>query len=187
MTTVVTIHQPSFLPWMPFFDKVRSADMYVVLSECQYEKNGYQNRFFYRGKWHTLSVNKGMEPIKNKRYVNPYNDWEKIKLNLPDKAHVLSQFDDLISDNLLLTNMAVIKRCLRLLNINTAVVLDPVTALTGTDRLVDICRYYGADVYLSGPSGKSYMDTALFDRAGIAVRYCDSSDSSSPHVLDVLG
>lgn len=187
MTTVVTIHQPSFLPWMPFFDKVRSADTYVVLSECQYEKNGYQNRFFYRGKWHTLSVNKGMEPIKNKRYVNPYNDWEKIKLNLPDKAHVLSQFDGLISDSLLLTNVAIIKHCLKLLGIDTAVVHDQATTLTGTDRLVDICRYYGADVYLSGPSGKNYMDTALFDRAGIAVRYSDSADSSSPHILDVLG
>jgi hypothetical protein len=44
-----------------------------------------------------------------------------------------------------------------------------------TDRLVDLCRQVGATEYLSGPSAKGYIDEALFQQAGIALRYMDYS------------
>jgi hypothetical protein len=38
-----------------------------------------------------------------------------------------------------------------------------------TERLVNMCRYFGADTYLAGAGGRDYMDMALFDAAGISV------------------
>ena len=65
---IVAIHQPNFIPWLPFFDKMAAADVFVILSECQFEKNGFQNRFQRNG-WNTMSVASGLAPIREKQYV----------------------------------------------------------------------------------------------------------------------
>ena len=57
----IAIHQPNFMPWYPFFQKVESADIFVILSNCQFEKNNFQNRFNIDDRWYTMSTNKGLE------------------------------------------------------------------------------------------------------------------------------
>ena len=42
-------------------------------------------------------------------------------------------------------------------------------------RLASICRQAGAQVYLSGPAARVYLDESLFAREGIEVRYMDYS------------
>ena len=60
------------------------VDKFVILQNCQFEKNNFQNRFNIGDKWHTLSTNRGLEPIINKKYVNHVKDWLKIKNNLKE-------------------------------------------------------------------------------------------------------
>ena len=40
----VAIHQPNYFPWIGYFYKMSLADVFVVLDDSQYSKNGYQNR-----------------------------------------------------------------------------------------------------------------------------------------------
>ena len=77
----IAIHQPNFLPWYPFFQKIKEVDKFIILGNCQFEKNGFQNRFNLNDKWHTMSIKKGLDPINTKTYLNPLKDWNKIKLN----------------------------------------------------------------------------------------------------------
>ena len=100
----IAIHQPNFLPWYPFFQKIKEVDRFVILKECQFEKNNYQNRFNFNDRWHTMSVNKGLEPIIEKTYLNPENDWNKIKVNLFEYENTLNLFDGCVSDNLFKTD-----------------------------------------------------------------------------------
>ena len=39
----VAIHQPEHFPYMGFFEKMKSADLFVILDDVQYKKNNYQN------------------------------------------------------------------------------------------------------------------------------------------------
>ena len=41
---VVTVHQPQYLPWLGYFDKMRRADVFCYLNDVQYKKNEWQNR-----------------------------------------------------------------------------------------------------------------------------------------------
>ena len=41
---LAAIHQLHFLPWLRYFDKIARADLFVVLDNIQYNKNGWQNR-----------------------------------------------------------------------------------------------------------------------------------------------
>jgi len=41
---IVAIHQPQFMPWLGYFDKMDRADCFVLLDNVQFKKNEWQNR-----------------------------------------------------------------------------------------------------------------------------------------------
>lgn len=168
----IAIHQPNFCPVKGYFDKIAAVDLFVIMVHCQWEKGKYQNRFFADGRWHTMSVNHGLEPIIWKRYVNPEKDWDVIVSRYP-KLGALSPF---VSSYLADTNNGIIKSALDSLGIHIRIEFDYPTKLTGTDRLVDICKHYNATEYLSGQSGRKYLDLKKFDEAGIKVSFQDNPD-----------
>jgi hypothetical protein len=177
---IVTIHQPNFCPWLPFFEKMEQADLFVLLTRCQYWKGGYQNRFQYEGQWRTMSVGKGMIPIKDKRYLNPERDWQRIKESLPQFD--LSWLDECIGESLAGMNGRIIESMARRLGITTPIVEDFDTAATATERLAEICRKYGATKYLSGPSGRNYLDAERF--GNINVEFFEAKNRR--HAFDVI-
>ena len=181
---IVTIHQPNFIPWYPFFQKIQQADIFVLLGHCQFEKNGFQNRFNMDGKWNTMSVKKGLEFINTKQYIDAKKDWERIKNSITKYRHILSEMDDLISDNLYQTNSSIIRYLVKKLDIDTIIVEDYETDLTSTSRLVDICKRNGATTYLAGQGGKDYLNEELFNIENIQVVYQENMNRI--HTLEYL-
>ena len=41
---LVGIHQLHYLPWLRYIEKVATSDVFIVLDNIQYSKNGWQNR-----------------------------------------------------------------------------------------------------------------------------------------------
>lgn len=182
----VAIHQPNFMPWMPFFQKMAAVDKFVVLTRCQFEKGKYQNRFHFQDRWFTMSVGHGLDPINEKVYVQPTQDWEAIKRRLPQFSKVFAKFDACIVPELWVTNYTIILRMAEMLGIKTEIMIDPISPLTGTDRLVEICQTVEADTYLAGQSGANYMEPQKFADAGIKLEYQDLSKADKRHSLEVL-
>ena len=180
----IAIHQPNFIPWYPFFQKIEAADIFVILSNCQFEKNNFQNRFNMNEKWFTMSTNKGLEKINKKIYVNPNRDWIKIKKTLYN--YNLEIFNDCISESLYNTNKNIIKKICKLLNIKTKIVEDYDTNLKGTERLIDICKSLNAKSYISGIGGKKYMESNLFSKHNIELIFQNEKDMIKKPVLEIL-
>ena len=44
----VAIHQPEFAPWLGYFHKMHSADVYVFLDNVQFKKRYFENRNYLR-------------------------------------------------------------------------------------------------------------------------------------------
>jgi hypothetical protein len=181
---IISIHQPNFMPWYPFFQKIINSDIFVILTYCQFEKNNYQNRFNMENKWYTMSTYKGLEFIIEKKYVNPDKDWNKIKFNLQD--YKLGVFDDCICESLAQTNIAIIKKISNFLNIKTKIVEDYDTHLTGEERLVDICKTHNATTYLSGISGSNYMDFKEFEKNNIEIKFQNEKQMVKKPILKIL-
>tara|TARA_R100001510_G_C7653858_1_gene212343 strand:- start:2409 stop:2939 length:531 start_codon:yes stop_codon:yes gene_type:complete len=174
------------MPWFPYFRKISDADIFVIMGHCQFEKNNFQNRFMIDGKWQTLRVKKGNKPIREKQYVDSKGDWETLKRKLPKHRVVLENMDYCISDNLLLTNTRIIKHICKELNISTKIVSDFPTQLKRSERLLEICKKYNATHYLSGPSGKNYLDAKIFKKANIDISYQNDSKLNKTPILECL-
>src|SRR5215470_5119272 len=41
---VLTIHQPAYLPWLGYFDRIAQSDAFIFLDNVQFERNSFTNR-----------------------------------------------------------------------------------------------------------------------------------------------
>ena len=71
-----------------------------------------------------------------------------------------------------------------MLGYNTEILYDYPTDLKSTERLVDICLHYDATEYLSGISGKNYLDLSLFESNGIKIKF--QENLTKIHTLELL-
>lgn len=181
----IAIHQPNFMPWASFFDKMKDVDMFVILTECQFEKGGFQNRFNINDKWFTMSVSSGHQSsILDKKYLNPEKDWKDIYSRLKKYRKILDRFTQFVDPSLSKMNTRIILEISKILFGKVNVVLDYPTTLTSTDRLVDICNHFKATTYLAGSSGANYMDLEKFKQAGVTVEFQTPKDTRP--ILEVL-
>jgi hypothetical protein len=70
-------------------------------------------------------------------------------------------------------NLAIIEAFRSALDIGTPMVRASELGVEGrgSELLLAICERMGAATYLSGPSGRDYLDESLFANRGIAVQY----------------
>ena len=45
---IVSIHQPNYLPWIGFFDKIKRSDVFVLLDDVQFPRG--KKHFGHRNK-----------------------------------------------------------------------------------------------------------------------------------------
>jgi len=181
----ISCHQPNFFPFAGFFQKMKECDRMILLNHSQFQKGKYNNRFNVGERWFTMPVNKGLDPLIQKKYINPEVSWNAIKLGLP-KYKVLDLFDDCIKESLTETNGEIIRKLAYFLDIRTHILDDYPTDLKSTERLVDICVKNEATEYLSGVSGAKYLDLSLFDKAGIKVTFMDEAKLDKRPIIQIL-
>ena len=77
--TTISIHQPVYLPWLGFIEKVTSSEKFVFLDDVQFEKNGFQNRNkirTYDGEmWLTVPVKVKSQTLLKDVKINYSTDW----------------------------------------------------------------------------------------------------------------
>lgn len=186
----VTIHQPEFAPWLGLFDKVRGTDLFVLLDDVEFEKNYFQNRNRVRTandwSWITVPVHHGTTtPIDEVTIAKEDNPrWaEKILKTVYYNYHnadpfepvhdALESFLDGCGERLVTLNVPLLEWMLGEYGLSPKVVrssgLD--VGSTGSDRILEICREVGADTYVSGVSGRDYLELDAFEDAGIDVEF----------------
>jgi len=206
MVVRVGIHQPNYIPSKAFFDKMKMCDYFILLDDVQYEKNGFTNRNRLNG-WLSIPVHHKHDTlIKDVEIANEVN-WQRHHVNtmyaLSDlqEEHEVSHIkntqgcllcfiDKLYAHpwkNLIGINLAWIKKICEILEIKTNTTFSTSFDnghLKGSDKILDICERLGATHYVSGPSGRKYLNTLDFDNAGITIEWLPSQPPTTLSILD---
>lgn len=189
---ILSVHQPQYIPWSGYFDKIDKSDCFVFLDQVQYKAREYQNRNRIRTKdgwlWLTVPVkDKGLGrqrlcDVKIDNSINwPKKHWETLKScysRTPFFKEYHGFFEAVYSTKwkrLADLNIHIIKYLLKELNIETPLYCESEigTCSKATERIIEICRKVKADAYLSGIGGKSYLEEEEFAQAGIRLEYQD--------------
>ena len=192
---IIGIHQPNYLPYLGFFDKMAKSDIFVIYDDAQFNKSDFQHRnrirIYHGWKWLTVPVDKKRIPINEVKIRNEVKTWKGVKWeedhfnNIRDNykgTPYYSMYEEELRriynkkhENLVDLNMELIRFLMKAFDIDVEIVFssDLGFASKSTQRLVEIVEALGGDVYLSGPKGKDYLDVSLFERRGIKVVFQD--------------
>jgi hypothetical protein len=186
----VVILQPSYLPWLGYFDQLYKSDVFVLYDDVQYDKHGWRNRNRIKTpagpQWLTVPVlthGRG-RPANRDIVIDSRQPWgrkhlEALRANYakaPAFTEVLTMLEPVLGrswERLVDVNVALLKALCGMLGLERDIRFSSQLGIAGdrTERLIGICRALGANRYLSGDAAKDYLDESRFVEHGIALEY----------------
>ena len=186
--TKISIHQPVYLPWLGFFNKIALSDIFVFLDDVQYEKNGWQNRNKIRTSdgdmWLTVPVKTKFGMYLNQVQIDNTSNWiskhkKSIMQNYSKSNYFNSYWNEFESiynkkfKNLIDLNLNLIQLLLSEFGISTKLLFssDFHVEKQGSDRILEICKILGCNHYLSGEGGMNYLNIDDFNKQNIEIEF----------------
>jgi hypothetical protein len=192
---IIAISQPTFLPWLGYFNLIATADIFVLLDTVQFERQSWQSRNRVRtiqGEIQWLSVPVSDQPlstqIRDIRIAPNPPGWRRKQVRTIEQhlsrapflkeAESLYQtiLDDSAAHSLLAEmNIAFIQAVTHALGLGTRLIRCSELPVSGTraDLLLDVCRHFGAVTYLSNAGSSVYLEASReeFAAAGVKIVY----------------
>src|SRR5437773_2588409 len=190
---VVAIHQPTFFPWLGYFNKIARCDQFVVLDSVQFPKKGgtWANRvkLLINGEpdWITMPVERSYHGVRSYAQMRIDNGvpWREkllqtIRTNYGATAYfdqVFPAIEELVRNSttgLTDYNLSAILYLAKALAVDTEkIVLASETEATGTgtDLLVPITKGVNGTAYFCGGGASGYQEDEKFAAAGLNLIY----------------
>lgn len=180
-----------YLPYVGFFNKIKNADIFVIGDDAQYSKGYFYNRNRIKTPNGELMLT---VPLKN-AFEQKLNDVEIDNSKNWSKKHLQSfysfykkanHFDDHIDffeelystkwETLYELNLKTLFYIMEQLDLDVSVyytssLMKDYVFTDKTQKIVDICKKLGASAYLSGTSGKDYIEPDIFEENKINLEY----------------
>ena len=170
----LSIHQPSYFPWIGLLDKIAKSDTFILLDDVQVVKGTYQyrNQFYCNGdaKILTLPIDYHLGVDFNKlEFKN--NEWGAKHLDTLRNYYLKTPFSIEVYKDLELLYKEFenkppiqvldlsMRFCLRKLNINVDFLYSSRIGYQGKkgEMVLDLCTKTGATQYLAGRGSYDYM------------------------------
>ena len=187
----IAIAQPTFLPWIGWFDLADQVDLMVILDDVSFSKQSWQQR-------NRMRTTKGLEfltvPVKTSgRMGQLISDCELAALPFVDKlvkslrinyakapffaesieGFEAALYDGVASGRLVELNCSLINWMAGQLGITTPMVRASTLGIEGQrgEHVAAICEHMGANRYISPAGSEDYLieDRLAFDRRDISV------------------
>lgn len=188
---IISIHQPQYIPWLPYFLKIAKSDLFVFLDSVDFQKNGLQNRnkikTVHGRNWLTIPINHNSGQKISQTTTSVKVNWKRKHFQTLKICYGKSDFFSLYEPylmsfyeqdwgNLADLNIALTLKMMVWLGIDTPTLKssDMGIKTTASELVLDICRKNGATKYLTGSGGRNYLVLDDFASAGIEVEFIDN-------------
>jgi hypothetical protein len=182
---ILAAHQLHYLPWLRYIHKIAVCDVFIVLDNIQFNKNGWQNRNKIKTVQGSLILTvpvlhqfaqslseaeiDNKQPWRRKHWGSLVNHYRKAPF-FKDHETFFQNIYDADWKKLNDLNHEILSYLVKELGIKTKIFRSSELSLKGeaTERLVHICRDLGATAYLTGTyAAEAYLEAARFESAGI--------------------
>ena len=165
------------------------VDRFVLLDTVQYKKNEWQNRNRVRTatgwQWLTVPVRSRFPMTIQEVSIDETGDWRRKHREALRIHYARSSFKDAVlpaidaileesSPGLSALNLRLVRLLAGLLGVRTPLTLAseiPGLPEGADERLISLCRRFGATDYLAGQGGAAYMDLRAYAAAGVRVDF----------------
>ena len=189
----VAVIQSNYIPWKGYFDIINDVDLFIFYDDVQYTKNDWRNRNKIKTRhglhWLTIPVGSPTDKLIYEVEITGNNwckkHWETIKQSYAksqyfNRYHDFFQYiyNDVQWTNLSELNQYLVKTiCKSFLGISTEFADSRAFQAEGhkLERLIDLLLKVNADLYISGPTAKGYIEENKFKDAGIDLVFKDYS------------
>ncbi|MCS5579388.1 MAG: WbqC family protein [Gammaproteobacteria bacterium] len=183
------IHQPDFVPYLGFFQRLLMADVFVILDDVQFIRRGWQHRDYIKGKngrrWLTLSLQKGdFHQRINQVMLSNDKSWRNSHLNLLKDSYKRSKcFETIYTiiesiylhpyDSLLDFNIAFLELGFKYFDIEILISYSSQYEVNycGSLRILELVKRVQCETYLTGVGSRDYLDEHMFEENNISVQW----------------
>lgn len=188
-----TILQPTYLPWMGYFEMIDASDTYIVFDHVQFERKSWQQRNKIKTAngiiYLTVPVRKMPRETRISEIKISYTQgnpleqhWKTIELaykKAPYFEKYKSFFKDIYSNPPVLLrdlNVEIIKTVCDILGIKTKIVFSSELDLQDkdmgkTEKVVNLCKRQRITDLYDAKGAKEFLDKELFKKEGILVDF----------------
>jgi hypothetical protein len=188
---IVSGHQPNYLPWLGFFDKINRSDIFIIEDDVQFERQGFTNRNKILSldgvRWLSVPVEHAHKslPINEVKIANKgepkwrQRHWLTLKHSYC-KAPYWNDYNEFFEDTykrnwmmLIDLNLHLITGIMGFLGIDRSLVMSSSLGIKGkkTELIIAQCKKVGANVQLAGDGGREYIDYKRFDEEKIKLKF----------------
>lgn len=184
---IIAIHQPQYIPSLPYFHKIYSSNKFVILDDVQQTKKSFVKRTLIK-KDITNSQTYLTIPTKKHSnfslikdiYANDITDWRNDHLSKIKRAYSKTEnFIKYISllesfflesrkfESIVEINVFFLKKILDLLKLRrdfyfSSTVSNKNKKLDGHNKNLEICLELNGNIYFSGEGAKKYQENKIF-------------------------
>jgi len=199
----IAMMQPTFLPWLGFFELVNKADIFIFLDDFQFSVQSYhqRNRLFVNRNqvdWYSIPIKKTLSyqmPL-NKVKMNediPWRikSWKRIQQNY-GKTSYFKEYEDEIRkwlltpfSNLAEQNIAFIKKVCELINIKSVFKQSSEFASQKkrSERVLELLRWQNCHCYYCAKGSFDYMmEDKVFPVEDIEIFFQDFKPQAYPQI-----
>lgn len=189
----VVINQSNYIPWKGYFDLIHDADVFIFYDDVQFTVRDWRNRNRIKTPqgliWLTIPAGADRDrkicDIKIDQHEWQRKHWETIR-RCYCRAPFFEKYEELFRpiyldqkwNNLSELNQSLIKLVAQdCLGIKTTFLQSSSFKEEGKgqDRILNLLKAVGTDVYVSGPAGKDYLEHDRFQRENIELIWKDYS------------
>jgi hypothetical protein len=184
---LVGIHQPHYLPWLRYFEKIARSDVFIVLDDIQFSKNGWQNRNRIRTAngtaLLTVPVRARLGQTLDTIAIDNDHRWQRKHWaalqqsysRAPHWQRYAASLEEVYArewETLNELNDFMLTRFLEMLGVDTRIEHAALLAVPGkaTERLVNLVKAAGGSAYYSGAYAlEAYLNADELEAAGVAL------------------
>ncbi len=196
-----SIIQPCFVPWIGYFEQMLIGDIFIYMDDVQYTKKDWRNRNQLKSpdgaKYIHFPVKKTSRETLINEVLISYNDtWENKLISqikqwykgAPNTDQIITLLEEVFSqkhEKLVDLNLQLNNKILAYIGIEKEIRFTsevPRYSESKNDRIIEICKYFDAELLYDGKSAEDFIDKELFQKNNIEIIFQDYQHKEYPQL-----